>query len=476
MNRTEGRGQQLARNTLIITIGRISTQFVNFLLLPLYTALLTTREYGSVDLVMTIVQLCYPVSSLMIDQAAFRFLLGCRTQQQKQKMITSAFVILCACSLLTVAILAAASRIVGLPEYGWIPMILMTTSFSGLFLGIARGLHRSGDYALGSFISSASTILFNVAFIAGLGWGVFGMLSATFLGGLAGCVFLFFRLHLYRFLDIRAFSRHAARQQLRYSVPLVPHQLSLWIMNSSDRFVVSCFLGMSANGILAVSHKFPTIFMTFFNIFLLAWHETGAMHFFDEDRDAFFTRMVNRIFMLFAILCMCVMTALPLVFPLLVNSSYGQAYDNIPIYMTASLCNVMVGLLGVVYVAEKKTTEIARTTMLSAAINLVVHLALVRPLGLYAASLSTLAGYGVTMVWRIIDTRRYLSIRYDRKRLAATAAALGLCISIYLLRSPVISLIFVPFFLILVWRIHGGMITDILRLGQQWLSERKASC
>ena len=55
------REKDLTKNTLIITVGRISTQFVSFLLLPLYTALLSTTEYGTVDLVTTLVQLLIPV-------------------------------------------------------------------------------------------------------------------------------------------------------------------------------------------------------------------------------------------------------------------------------------------------------------------------------------------------------------------------------------------------------------------------------
>ena len=43
----------LFKNTGIIAIGQISTKIVNFLLLPLYTALLTTEEYGLVDLLTT---------------------------------------------------------------------------------------------------------------------------------------------------------------------------------------------------------------------------------------------------------------------------------------------------------------------------------------------------------------------------------------------------------------------------------------
>lgn len=95
-------------------------------------------------------------------------------------------------------------------------------------------------------------------------------------------------VNIYKYISIKVYDKKIILAELKYSVPLVPNQLSLWVMNSSDRLIVSIILGTAANGILAVTHKFPAIFMTFFNIFQLAWHETGAIHYFDEDRDVFF--------------------------------------------------------------------------------------------------------------------------------------------------------------------------------------------
>ena len=86
--------KDLAKNTLIITIGRISTQFITFLLLPLYTALLTTEEYGTVDLITTLVQLFIPIVSLMIDQGVFRYLLSSENENTKKEVISNAFFLL----------------------------------------------------------------------------------------------------------------------------------------------------------------------------------------------------------------------------------------------------------------------------------------------------------------------------------------------------------------------------------------------
>ena len=411
------RAKELTKNTLIITVGRISTQFVTFLLLPLYTALLSTEEYGTVDLITTLVQLLIPIVSIMIDQGVFRYLLNCETEEQRSKAISSAFAVLLGTSAATIVLYFIIGVFISASYKIWLLLILLVTAFSHLFLQIARGLKHTGDYAIGSFFCSASTILLNVICIAFLRMGAVGMLIATFSGNLLCCILLFFKLRIYNYIRINLFDKTLAKEELKYSAPLVPNQLSLWVMNSSDRLIVSFILGTAANGILAVSHKFPTIYMTFFNVFQLAWHETGAVHYFDEDRDEFFTEMIERLVSIFSTLCMCVLVVLPLVFDLFVKGAFASAYYNVPIYLIAFLFNVVIGVLGVVYVATKKTTEIAKTTMISAAINIIVHLALIKLIGLYAASISTFAGYLITLIYRIIDTKKYLNIKYNHGQL-----------------------------------------------------------
>lgn len=454
------RAKELTRNTFIITLGRVSTQFISFLLLPLYTALLTTEEYGTVDLITTLVQLLIPIMSIMIDQGAFRYLLNCVTEDDKKRTITSAFAVLICTSGICLFIYGIASVFVANPYKIWLLLILIATAFSHLFLQIARGLKHTGDYALGSFVCSVSTIALNVLCIAFLKMGAVGMLIATFLGNLACSLFLFCKLGIFKYIGIKYIDKGVAKDELKYSSPLVPNQLSLWVMNSSDRLIVSFILGTAANGILAVSHKFPTIYMTFFNVFQLAWHETGAIHYFDEDRDEFFSGMIHKLVAIFSTLCMCVLVALPLVFNILVRGSFSDAYYNIPIYLVAFLFNVVVGILGVVYVATKKTAEIAKTTMLAAAINFVVHIALINYIGLFAASISTFVGYLVTMVYRIIDTKKYLKIKYNVGQFSIIGAALALCTYIYYLRNMIVSLVFLPFFIAFVLLFNRQIVKD----------------
>ena len=66
--------KQLAKNTIIIFIGKVCTQLISFFLLPLYTGYLKTSEYGIVDLITTYITLLVPIITLELEMSIFRYL------------------------------------------------------------------------------------------------------------------------------------------------------------------------------------------------------------------------------------------------------------------------------------------------------------------------------------------------------------------------------------------------------------------
>ena len=83
---------ELAKNTIIITIGKICTQFLQFFMLPLYTACLLPEEYGTADLIITYISLFLPLVILQLDQAVFRFLIDARENDDLKKINISTVV------------------------------------------------------------------------------------------------------------------------------------------------------------------------------------------------------------------------------------------------------------------------------------------------------------------------------------------------------------------------------------------------
>lgn len=81
--------KRLIKNTGIIAIGNISTKLVSFFLLPLYTTLLSASEYGVFDYILSIATFCVPFVSVLMDESIFRFLIDCKKQEEKEKVIST---------------------------------------------------------------------------------------------------------------------------------------------------------------------------------------------------------------------------------------------------------------------------------------------------------------------------------------------------------------------------------------------------
>ena len=429
-----GKKQELVKNTVIITIGKICTQFLSFFLLPLYTAVLTTAEYGTVDLLMTYQQLIGYIIFFQIEQAIFRFLIEVRKQEKETSEIVSScfgFAIIQAVFLAVVFVLIM--LITGYMYSIYLYFYVIAVILSGLMLQIARGLGKNQIYALGSFISAISTIVLNIVFLVVFDFGVQGMLTSYILGNFLCAVAVFFILHIYRYLKITNFRLDILKKCLSYSIPLVPNALSWWIMSASDRTIVAYMLGTSFNGLLTVANKFSTAFTSFYTIFNLSWTESAALHIHDEDASIFFKGVIHRVYKLFSAAAIGIIAVMPFVFNVLVNKNYADAYYQIPIYMLASLCQAFQGMYSVIYVALKKTKDIAKTTTISALINIVVDFALIKIVGLYAASVSTLISYLFLCVWRYFDLQKYMDVRFNPKLLfSSIVVAIIVCITYYI--------------------------------------------
>lgn len=424
------RQKELAKNTIILTIGKICTQFVSFLLLPLYTSLLEPTEYGIVDLVNTYIVLLTPIFNWQFENGLFRFLIDYRNDEHKKKeLFSTVFIINIVQAVLYIMLYLLFQDFITLEYKVFIAFDVVTNIFLNTLLQFPRGVGNNTIYSIGCFLSASMTVIFNVIFIAVFRWGAYGMFMATLLAKIITCVYLFCAMKTWHYFSVKSYNKELFRDVFKYSMPLVPNQLSWWVVGASDRTIVSHFIGVFSNGIYSVANKFSTIYVTFYNIFNLSWTESVSLHMNDEDRDDFLTDIINIMFNLFATIDVGIIACIPFVFRLMVNSKYDTAYYQIPILMIAVLFQVVVGLYSVIYVALKKSTEIAKTSFYAAVINIVVDLFLIRYIGLYAASLSTLVAYAAMAIYRYIDVKKYVSVRLSGKNLFA--ALFSVLISVF---------------------------------------------
>lgn len=420
------REKKLAKNTIIITIGKICTQLITFFLLPLYTGILSTEEYGTVDLLNTLVSLLLPIVTFQVEQAVFRELIEVRGKKDKEsRIISSAVITVIFQCIVYLIIFALISPFINNHYKFFLATNVVANIFLSLLLQIARGFGDNKKYAFASFISALSTIVFNVLFLVIIKLGANGMLLGTMLGQIVATIYLFISLKLYKYLKVKDYKKDVIKDLWKYSLPLIPNAISWWIFNASDRVIASAFLGVNQNGILAASLKFSAVFITFYNIFNMSWTESISIAIKDADISDYFNRMFNIVLRLFTAMAVGMIACMPFIFPIMINEKFSAGYGLVPISIIGSLFNVVVGLISVIYVAEKNTKAIASTSIVSAVINIIVHLVLIRFIGLYAAVISTFVAFFVMSIYRLMDaSKRYFKIKIDMKFIIQSLIAL----------------------------------------------------
>lgn len=423
---------QLAKNTIIITISKISTQFINFILLPVYTSLLTTEEFGVVDLLNTYVMLLVPIVTLQLENALFRFLIDTRkNNDEKTEYITTSLISIAIQSLIYFTILGFASSFIHNDYKYFLAINVVSHIFLSILLQISRGLGDNTSYALGSMTTATSTVFLNIIFVMVFRLGAIGMLSAVFISNILGAAFILFKKRIYQYISIKAFRKDKLKILLNYSIPLIPNALSWWIINASDRTIITTFIGLGANGIYAAANKFSGVYIMLYNIFNLTWTESASLYINDEDRDIFFNNTINVMFKLFSSICFGIIAFMPFLFSLLINKSFNQSFYHIPILMLGSLFNVVIGLYSAIYIATKQTKKVANTSIVAGIINITCNLVLINKIGLYAASISTAVSFFVLMIFRYVDVQKYVDIKFSNKLIISSVLMIVLLFVTY---------------------------------------------
>ena len=246
-------------------------------------------------------------------------------------------------------------------------------------------------------------------------------------------VFLVFALGLPHYFSLAKSDKKLTRGMLEYSWPLVPNGISWWLINASDRTIVSAILGTAENGIYAVALKFPSIISSFLNIFVMAWTESASVHIDDDDRDEFFSSIAANTVRIFSSLSLLVIAVMPFVFDIIIGSEYRAAYDYIPVAILGVLLNCMVSVYSAIYVAKKMTKQVASTSVISAVINIVVDLVLINFVGLYAAVISTAVAFAAMAIYRHYDLKKYVKIKYRASDIILAVAGFVIVSTLYYL-------------------------------------------
>lgn len=409
--------KNLIKNSFAFGIGSFGSRIIAAILIPLYTHYLTPEEYGTVDIITVTAFLLLPIVSVEMYTATLRFTRD--NKNQNEAVMTNALIVVLT-GLIVVWGTYPIFYAFNVLEDGllFLYLILTIQIFQRLFSYFTKAIGEVHTFAIDGILRTISLGTFNILFLIILGFGLNGYLSAMVLSYSLSVLFLFFKVGIYRFVNIKYIDKSLLKRMILFSVPVIPNTIMWWLINASSRYFILFFVGSAGNGLFAVANKIPTLCTMFNDIFTQAWQLSA----FDEYESKENTQdFYSNVFNYFAVSMILLTSAVLIVFKPVMYYTVAEEYYNgwivVPFLMLGVVFSSYSGFLGANYLAAKKTSGILKTSGIGGIISLLLNLILIPTLGIVGAGLSSMSSFLVIWLLRVYDTRKHVEILIDYKKL-----------------------------------------------------------
>ena len=159
------RYKKLFSDTIVFGLGTFGSKLLVFLLMPLYTAWLSTSQYGTAELITSTANLLIPLACIGISNGVFRF--AAERESNKEAVFSTSLALLGIGSAVFLAISPLLSLIGYFDGYAWlIVLYVLFANLQSVCAQYVRAIDRARLFALQGILNTLITILCNVVFLA----------------------------------------------------------------------------------------------------------------------------------------------------------------------------------------------------------------------------------------------------------------------------------------------------------------------
>ncbi|MGG7153615.1 oligosaccharide flippase family protein, partial [Clostridium neonatale] len=228
----------------------------------------------------------------------------------------------------------------------------------------ARGLKKNKEYSIAGVLVTLINLLSNLLLLIVFNLNVEGLIISNTIGYVVAIVYLEYKLRIYSYIDLNKINLNYRRKLYLYSIPLIWNNISWWFMNVSDRYMLTYWKGIEANGIYAIANKLPALIMMINSFFSLAWQDSAITEYKSKDMNEYYTKIFN-IYMKIQLTLMIVLLAFTkVILRYMVSSEFFISWRYIPPIYIASIFSSFSVFYGTGYLMAKDTKGSLYTSMI----------------------------------------------------------------------------------------------------------------
>lgn len=392
------------------TVGNVLIKGINFLVLPIFSRLMTTDEFGVFNVFMSYDAILYIIVGFAIHSsmksAHYEF-------KGKTDQYVSSVSLIYLQNMFILLILVNCMAGILSPLMGFKRIVLNMLVFYSFGSAIITLYNEriSLDYAYKKYLIVAfMNSLCNVSFSLILIFTAFR--NERDIGRILGATTAVFGLSIILICTLYAKARPRFNKKywsfaLKYSLPIVPHGISQILLSQFDRIMIRNIVSDSAAGIYSLAGNIKLILTIITTSISSAW-STWFYSAIDQGKTHDIQKSATQLTALFTIFSVGLMAISPELIFVLGGSEYDSGkYVAIPMIIDAFI----LFLYNVIVPSEyyyQKTTYIMGGTMMAAIINIVTNYIFINQYGFIAAAYTTLFSYICFLVLHIIISKRLI--------------------------------------------------------------------
>lgn len=424
----------MAVNSGTYFVADAAARGLNLLLVLAYTQVLLPADYAILAVATALTLLLGPALGLSITTALSRFYFEASGDAERRRLYTTTLGFL----LVVPTLVVLAIEVVG--RRGWLDVfeaapydpylrLAVLAAYASLFVDLPVAIYiarrQARRVAALTFAHAGLLVVFSLLFVVVLDKGVLGvLLGAVLAGGTTAVVAVG--------LTVRAIgvltrpSKAILVSMLLFGVPLVPHAAAQWVLQVSDRMLLSHYVASTELGLYYVGYSVGAIgaFIVFaagkaMTPIITAELKHGA-------RPSRVPRLGTYWFAGLVFGCLSVALFGPEAVKVFAPNEFLRAAEIVPIIALASAVYGLYTIVssGVWY--SMRTGWVPVLTGLAAAVNVGLNVLLIPDFGIKAAAWNTVAGFAALAVLQGVLAARRHAIAWEFQRWAVLAgAALG---------------------------------------------------
>jgi O-antigen/teichoic acid export membrane protein len=421
--------KKLIRDSFIYTIPSIFSKGISFFLIPIYTKILSTENYGSLDLFLFYSVIINLIIPLEISQGIARYYSEEHNISQKVKYFTTAFLFNIFCYILFLFSFLFFSEYFSVLFFGkanfYLEFVIgvFFIFFNGLFYFLQNQLKwefRSKEYSIASIIMTSSTLLFTCLFTIFFEFKLVGILLALAISSIFSFLYCLFVLRTKLRL---IFDFDMLKEMLKFSIPLVISGLSIYALNYIGRLMIANLVSISNLGIYALAIKISNIVILVIVGFQSSLSPLIMSNYKLKSTSIKIEKIFNYFFILISIGSILIILFSKFLISLLATSDYLEA-STFLIYLVPSVVLSQMYIFAPGISISKKTNYFILVNIFGILINVPLNYVLLRYFGVVGIAISSLITNLIIFIILMTLSQKYYYIPYKWSKIITLSLVL----------------------------------------------------